>query len=298
MNKAMVKNPESAIIVGCGYVGSRVAAVWQKRGMRIFVITRSEIKAGAFAAAGMTPIVLDLAQATSLPQLPDADTLLWGVGFDRSPGASRDAIWIDGLQRILSALPARIEPRRILYTSSTSVYGDGSGQVVDEYTRPNPATEGGKACLAAEQLLQEYAARHSACLSILRLAGIYGPDRLLRRISDLQKSVPITSLPDEWLNLIHVDDAVTAIDRISVLESPPPVINVVASETVTRRTYYSTLASMANTPPPVFEESLSVPLPQVSRRGGNRRVVSVVRTVLNVNFQFDSIFDGLRHAIR
>ena len=148
-------------------------------------------------------------------------------------------------------------------------------------------------CLAAEQLLQNFATQRSSCVSILRLAGIYGPDRLLRRAADLRTKVPITSPPDEWLNLIHVDDAVTAIDCISKLELPPRLTNVVASVSVTRRQYYTTLAKLAAAPPPIFTASVSTDHP---RRSGNRRVVSLVRESLPVAFKYDSISDGLRAA--
>lgn len=295
---AIVKRPESAIIAGCGYVGRRVAATWEAHGMRVFAITRSESKAKEFSDAGFTPLSLDLAHATPMPQLPDVDVVLWSVGFERTNGTSRQAIWIDGLQRLLDALPPRTEPRRILYTSSTSVYGEGCGQDVDENTVPNPVSEGGIACLAAEQLLQDFATRNCVCVSILRLAGIYGPNRLLRRIADLQSNAPITSPPDEWLNLIHVEDAVTAIDCISKLESPPSLINIVASESVTRRQYYAALAALANAPPPTFEAPLARPASQHLRRGGNRRVVSVVRESLHIAYKYDSIIDGLSTAIR
>ncbi len=298
MHNSIVKTPESAMIVGCGYVGSRVAATWKKRGSRIFVVTRSESKAAAFAESGYTPIVLDLSQSAPFPQLPEAETLLWSVGFDRTPGVSRDAIWIEGLRRLLNALPPRIKPLHLIYTSSTSVYGDGTGQDVDESAEPNPVAEGGKACLEAERCLLDFAAGHSVIVSILRLAGIYGPERLLRRVSDFQKSVPIMSPPDEWLNLIHVDDAVAAIDAISLLESPPTIMNVAARETVTRRTYYTTLASMTSSPPPVFEEPKPESEPRAVGRGGNRRIVSAIRPKLNIRFQFESIVDGLRNSLQ
>lgn len=287
-----VKIPESALIAGCGYVGGRVAASWRKCGMQVYGITRSELKAKELSSTGITPIVFDLAQ-TSIPQLPDVDVVLWSVGFERSSETSRHAIWIDGLQRLLDGLPSRTDEqrRRILYTSSTSVYGDGHGQNVDEDTIPNPTAEGGRACFVAEQLLQQYAIQKSACVSILRLGGIYGPNRLLRRIEDLQNAVPINSPPDEWLNLIHVDDAVTTIDCISRMESPPTLVNVVGNSSVTRREYYSALAKLADAPPPIFETS------QSPRRGGNRRVVSLVRESLSIAFKFDSVVDGLRSAL-
>lgn len=290
-NEIIVKIPESALIAGCGYVGGRVAEKWRTSGMGVFAITRSELKAEELKTAGISPVLFDLAQPTPILQLPDVDVVLWSVGFERSSGASRQAIWIDGLQRLLTALPPRREPRRILYTSSTSVYGDRHGQDVDENTLPDPTSEGGLACLSAERLLQKFAAENGACVSILRLAGIYGPDRLLRRITDLQSNAPLTSPPDEWLNLIHVDDAVTAIDCISRLDSPPRLVNVVSSHSVTRRQYYTALAQLADAPPPTFAAASADA--QTSRRGGNRRVVSSVRNSQQIPYKYDSIVAGL-----
>ncbi len=295
-NGTVVKIPESALIAGCGYVGGRVAATWQAHGLQVFAVTRSELKAQDLTNAGIAPILFDLAQTTPMPQLPDVDVVLWSVGFERTSGGSRQAIWIDGLQRLLNALPPRKAPRRILYTSSTSVYGEGHGQDVDENTVPNPTSEGGLACLAAEQLLQDVATQGSARVSILRLAGIYGPNRLLRRITEVHSNAPITSPPDEWLNLIYVDDAVTAIDCISRLESPPSLINIVASETVTRRQYYTTLAKLVDAPPPAFASAAPESTSPTPRRGGNRRVISVVRKSLQIPFRYDSITDGLKVA--
>jgi len=288
-----VKIPESALVAGCGYVGGRVAETWLARGMQVFAITRSELKATELACTGITPILFDLAHATPMPQLPNIDAVLWSVGFERTSVASRQAIWIDGLQRLLQALPPRIEPRRILYTSSTGVYGDGNGQDVDEHTVPIPTSEGGIACLAAEHLLTDFASQTSASVSILRLAGIYGPDRLLRRTADLQSNIPIVSPPDEWLNLIHVTDAVTAIDSISRMQLPPSLINIVASQSVTRREYYATLAKLVGAPPPTFITPTGESTSIHPRRGGNRRVVSGVRASLQIPFKYDSIIDGL-----
>ena len=302
-----MKTPESALIAGCGYVGFRVAQVWRKRGMVVYAITRSSQKAEELADAGIQPIVFDIAEAR-IPKLPDVDVMLWSVGFERSSAVSRHAIWIDGLRRLVNALPDRTDAdaRRILYTSSSSVYGNCHGQDVDESTVPDPPTEGGQACVAAERLLQEFSLQSSVCVSILRLAGIYGPHRLLRRVEDLHNGTPITSPPDEWLNLIHVDDAVTAIDKVSRMEWPPSLLNVVCKQSTTRREYYSVLANLAHAPLPIFTSlpaSTTEELAQTSalsptpRRGGNRRVVSRVRESLNVSFKFDSIEDGLSDAL-
>ena len=286
----------TALIAGCGYVGLRIARLWTHLGICTYAITRSNEKAAMLRADGIHPIVTDLSSSNELANLPDADVVLWSVGFDRSAGVTRESAWIDGLRKLLAALPERSTPRRILYTSSTSVYGDGHGGEVDEDTAPNPGSEGGQSCVTAENILRDFATRTGTLVTILRLSGIYGPDRLLRRICELRDGVPLTTEPDEWLNLVHVDDAVSVIDAVSRCKQPPALMNVVAAGSVTRRTYYSILARLVKAPPPVFETADAAPLTR-HRRGGNRRVISLVRLSPPIAFQFDDCESGLRNAI-
>ena len=91
----------------------------------------------------------------------------------------------------------------LLYISSTGVYGDADGEWVDETTPCRPAREGGKACLAAEQVLAEHPLGKRSV--VLRPAGIYGPDRIIRAEA-LRRGEPIDAPADGYLNLIHVDD--------------------------------------------------------------------------------------------
>lgn len=174
--------------------------------------------------------------------------MLWCVGFERSSGSSRQAIWIDGLnRRVLNALPVRDDdhPRRILYTSSTSVYGNGDGQESTKIQFQTRSPKVVKPVWRRRDYCRNILCKLPHVFQILRLAGIYGPHRLLRRIEDLRSNTPITSLPDEWLNLIHVDDAVAAIDAVSRMESPPSLMNVVGNKSTTRGDYYRALAKLA-----------------------------------------------------
>lgn len=223
--------------------------------------------------------------------------VLWSVGFDRSAGIPRERIWLDGLQKLVDALPA--PPDRFLYVSSTSVYGTGHGQTVDETSPVNPVSEGGQCCLAAERMLHDILRERfpETHLTVLRLAGIYGPGRLLRRLDDLRKSTPIRANPDHWLNLIHVDDAVRMIDAVSDADDPPGLINVVSSNSCRRRDYYTQLAAIAGAPPPVFAEQNAAGGPENRPRGGNRRVTSSRREQVDVVFQFDDMHAGLEHAV-
>lgn len=280
------------LIAGCGYMGYRLALRWQQAGHEVFATTRSESRAAQFRKDNMTPILADLATTDSWISLPEIDIVVWAVGFDRAAAVSREQVWLHGLRKLISSFPS--SPERFLYTSSTSVYGDAGGNTIDESTPVSPATEGGKCCVEAEQIIRDACADWQSTSPILmRMAGIYGPDRLLRRISDLQSGSPLGGIPDNWLNLIHVDDAVEMINCLATVEQPPNVVNVVNSHSVSRRQYYECLARLSNSPAPVFSGETS------TNRGqsGNRRVVSRVRPSLPADFRFDDISVGLADAV-
>ncbi len=285
--------PPSVLIAGCGYAGMRAARFWLQCGARVTAITRSPERASEFAAAGLEPVVLELTDPDPWPQLPAAELIIWSVGYDRSSGHSREAVWLDGLKRFLNRLPPTANPRRILLTSSTSVYGDCGGGDVDEQTLPQPEQDGGLACLQAERLLEEFAAVNGVMAVTLRLAGIYGPGRLLRRLDDLRSGVPIAADPDSWLNLVHVDDITRSLDFCARHSQPPRILNVAAAETATRRAYYQTLAELAGVPEPRF-----APAPSGGAgRTGNRRVVSIERPRLGLSFRYEDCRSGLTQAL-
>ena len=76
------------LIVGCGYLGSRVARRWIEAGNRVWAMTRSPARAAEFAAAGIEPIVADVTKPDTIRGLPDVATVFWAVGFDRTGGAT------------------------------------------------------------------------------------------------------------------------------------------------------------------------------------------------------------------
>jgi nucleoside-diphosphate-sugar epimerase len=92
----------------------------------------------------------------------------------------------------------------VIYISSVGVYGPSDGDWVDESTPCEPHREGGKASLAAEQVLAGHALGRRGL--ILRLAGIYGPGRI-PLAEKIRKGEPLPVSPEGYLNLIHVDDA-------------------------------------------------------------------------------------------
>ncbi len=139
----------STLIVGCGYVGERVGQVFVRRGESVFGTVRSGSRAAALARLGIKPVVADVLRSESLESLPAVDRVLYCVGFDRSSGADMRTLYVDGLRNLLRALPR--PTTRLVYASSTSVYGQSRGEWVDEDSPTEPIQESGRICLEAEQ---------------------------------------------------------------------------------------------------------------------------------------------------
>lgn len=247
------------LIVGCGYLGGRVARRWIEAGDRVWAMTRSPARAAELAAAGIEPIVADVTKPETIRALPDVCTVFWAVGFDRAGGATYREVHVDGLGRVIDAVPGTT---RIILSSSTGVWGNDDGGVVNEATPARPTREAGAVLLEAEAALHARAPGRGVAL---RFAGLYGPDRL-PRIADLQAGRPIAADPDSWLNLIHVDDAAQVVCAVAAAACPRPLYVVSDGRPVRRRDWYGHLAELIGSPPPQWDASAP------RARGADKRV--------------------------
>src|SRR5215471_11881471 len=193
------------LVIGCGYLGGRVARQWFLQGDHVFALTRSPERAQILQNSGLEPLTGDVTEPDTLGQFPEVDTVLYAVGLDRTKGKSQREVYVGGLANVLDRVAGNVG--RFLYISSTSVYGQNSGEWVDETSECRPESENGKVCLDAEAVLRSRLPQ----ANILRLAGIYGPGRLVTRVAAMRAGHVLDGDPDAWLNLIHVDDAVAAI---------------------------------------------------------------------------------------
>ncbi|HLJ11274.1 MAG TPA: NAD-dependent epimerase/dehydratase family protein [Planctomycetaceae bacterium] len=235
------------LIVGCGYLGRRVAKRWIAHGDWVAALTRSPEHARELRAVGIEPIVGDVTAPATLEALPEADSLLFAVGLDRTAGKSQREVYVGGLENVLRRAAGRFG--RILYVSSTSVYGQNEGQWVDETSPCDPTSENGKVCRDAELLLH----REVPEANILRLAGLYGPGRLVARVEALrQGNLVVEGNPEAWLNLIHVDDAATAVVACEKRGAPGAAYLVSDDRPCRRREYYTLLAWLVGAPMPKF----------------------------------------------
>ncbi len=263
--------PPRRLVVGCGYLGELVARRWLDRGDRVVAVTRSPARAEVLAAAGIEPLILDVTADRPGWERLFGDsglgvaTIFWAVGFDRSGDASYHDVHVAGLGKLLDAAAHASGSRpRVIFSSSTGVWGDERGGIVSEATPPDPTREAGRVLVAAEQLL---AGHPTGPGTALRFAGLYGPGRL-PRLADLRAGRPIATDPDSWLNLVHVDDAAAVVVAITDARAPGPLYVVSDGTPVRRCDWYGRLAELAGAPPPTWDESAP------RSRGGDKRIDS------------------------
>ena len=262
----------STLILGCGYLGARVAALWQQQNRRVHAATRT----AAHLPANVEPILCDVLDPKSLRSLPAVDTVLYAIGFDRSSGATMRAVYVDGLANVLERLP---KPKRFIYISSSSVYGQTDGNWIAETAPTEPNEASGQIVLEAERVLR---AKMPDAI-VLRFAGIYGPGRLLRR-QTIEKGEAIVGDADKWLNLIHVEDGARIVLAAEQYAEPGGVYNVCDDHPVRRRYFYAALARLLNAPEPHFvvppSDQPTPPHEKTNRRLNNRRMKEDLHAVL------------------
>lgn len=281
------------LVFGCGYLGRRVARRWRARGDRVVAVTRSPERAAELAGEGIEPHVADLLHPESLASLPHAETVLFAVGYDRSSGRPIQEVYVEGLRHAIAALP--VLPEKLIYISSTGVYGQIDGERVDESSPCRPTRAGGEAALAAEALLAQGAIAERAI--ILRLAGIYGPGRIPRS-EEIRTGRPIAAPHDGYLNLIHVDDAATIVEIAADRLDPPQTLVVSDGAPVVRSEYYAELARLLKAPPPTFTPA-DAASPAAQRAGSDKRVDPTrLYTTLPVKLRFPSYREGLEAIVR
>lgn len=208
------------VVLGCGYVGERLAARLAAGGERVIATTRRADRAAELVARGIETRVAD--------------------GYDWIPD---DAIVVDSIP---TPHPPPPYGRRTIYLGSTGVYPRGDGGWVDEDTPVGPDGERGRARLAHERALRD-AGRPFV---ILRIAAIYGPGR---GVTERMRSGTYRIFGDgsHWVSRIHADDLVSVIVAAGSIATPPRDTYCVADdEPTTARAYADAIAAQLGLPPP------------------------------------------------
>lgn len=200
------------VIFGCGYVGSAVAGAAVAGGARVTALTRNAAKAQLLREQGIEAVVADLASEAwhaAVPARPDFVLNAVSSGGGGVEGYQHS--YVDGMDSILRWARSRGAAGTMVYTSSTSVYPQGGGVVVDEAASVDGGEAGERPRLlrTAEQRLMAGGGDVCARWFILRLAGIYGPGRT--HLVEQVRAGEASGRGENHLNLIHRDDAAAAI---------------------------------------------------------------------------------------
>ena len=271
------------LIVGCGYVGLPLGAELVRQGHEVFGLRRSTSADDELKAAGITPLSADITLPETLTKLPrDFD---WVVNCAASGGGSADdyrQLYLQGTRNLIEWL-VTAPPKKFVYTSSTSVYGQNDGSLVKENSPTEPQADTAKVLVETEKVLLEAALQKNIPAVILRVAGIYGPDRGHWFKQFLKDEARIEGKGDRFLNMIHRDDLVGAV--IAVLKSGRlgEVYNAVDDEPVSQLKFFEWLAASLDKPmPPAVPEDVEVN----RKRGVTNKKVSNRRLKMELGYQF------------
>lgn len=258
-----MKSTQRIAIIGCGYIGTETASLWKKKGYSVTATTRNPDQLEILAHETQKTLIIHGNDEEELAPLIEAnDTLLITIAADSREHYERAYLHTSQIFRHL-ALEMDL-PRQLIYTSSTSVYGDHHGKWVDETSPLLAQSDQGKILREAEKnylSLEELG--WTVC--ILRLAQIYGPGReLSHKIKQLEGHI-LPGSGDQYTNMVHKHDCAHAIDY-ALRHHLEGIYNLADDEHPTRKELYDTLSHKFHHPKIQWDPSHPV------LHSGNKRV--------------------------
>lgn len=246
----MPTTPRRVLILGCGYVGLELGRQLHSAGHTVFGLRRSPAGDESAQESGVIPLVGDLTRPETLAALPGPfNWVINTVSSSRGGADEYRAVYLEGMRNLLDWLRTR-PPEALAYTSSTSVYGQVSGEWVDEEAPSEPGTETGHLLVETEQLVLEAARSGAVPGRVLRVAGIYGPGRGHLFQQFLRGEARLQGDGARWINMIHRDDVAGAIVALLTRGRAGEIYNAVDDEPVSQRGFLTWLAERLGRPLP------------------------------------------------
>ncbi|HTI71152.1 MAG TPA: SDR family oxidoreductase [Candidatus Limnocylindria bacterium] len=243
------------LIVGCGYLGLAVAKRLVAGGHQVFGLRRSPDGSSDLLQEGITPLVADIATSSTLAPLPrDFEWVVNTVSSSKGGAEEYRQVYLTGTRNL--GLWLRDQPlAKYVYTSSTSVYGQTDGSEVTESSPTTPKGETSQLLVETESMLFQRAREGGFPAIVLRLSGIYGPGRGHLFHQFVAGLATLSGDGSRLLNMIHRDDAATAIVATLERGQAGEAYNVTDNFPVSQREFLEFLASSLNRPlPPAVTE--------------------------------------------
>ena len=279
------------LIVGCGYVGLPLGAELARQGHEVFGLRRSAQAVDELKSAGIQPLLADIAKPEQLKKLPrDFDWVVNCVAAGGGGAENYRQIYLEGTRNLIEWL-AGSPPKKFVYTSSTSVYGQNDGSVVTEKSPAAPEVDTAKVLVETENILMAAEAERQFPAVILRVAGIYGPERGHSFKQFLRGEARIEGDGARFLNMIHRDDVVGCIIAVLKNGRPGEIYNAVDDAPVSQLDFFKWLADELKKPLPA---GIAADAEGLRKRGvTNKRVSNAkVKAELKYEFQFPDFRAG------
>lgn len=281
------------LIIGCGDVALRALPHLRER-YRIYGLTRERARLPGLRERGVMPIVGDLDDPASLGGLAGIahDVLHTAPPPSQGPRDTRTAHLIAALAK------AKSLPQQFVYISTSGVYGDCAGELVDETRALHPQTERAHRRVDAERQLREWGRRSGVRISVLRAPGIYSAERL--PVKRLEAGLPaVKADEDGYSNHVHADDLARMAVAALRFGHAGRMYNASDDSVLKMGDYFDLVADHYGLPRPPrlsrAEAAARVPATMLSfmnesRRLSNRRV----KTELRFRFRYPTVDDGIR----
>jgi nucleoside-diphosphate-sugar epimerase len=280
-------NHVKALIVGCGYTGSRVGELLARSGVEVYGMRRSADAEGELKRKGIKLIRADIMEYEWKERFD------WVINTISSSGGTvsdYQRVYLEGTRRILEALREN-PPMRYLFTSSTSVYGQTDGEWVNEESETHPQAETSKVLVETESEISK--AGPWLRNIIVRLGGIYGPGRGYAFKQFVAGNAVMRGDGGSYMNLIHVEDAAAAIVHLLNHPESNGVYNIVDNEPVTQMVFYRYLSQKMNLPIPERAATGDKKRGVTNKRVSNRRVKEA-----GYGFKYPTFREGYESEIR
>jgi nucleoside-diphosphate-sugar epimerase len=283
---------ERLLIIGCGDIARRTIALLGKH-YRIYALIRNNAQRAALRAMGVIPISGDLDDSESLSRVAGLAEAVLHLAPPANSGAGDRRT-----SHLLAALSQATLPGRLIYISTSGVYGDCNGTLVNETHRLNPQTPRAQRREDAEQQIRDWAIRNGVNASILRVPGIYAEDRL--PLERLCAGTPvIVAAEDSYTNHIHADDLGRIIVAALRHGRPNRVYHASDDSEMKMGDYFDLVADAHQLlrPPRITRAEAQRVLPESllsfmneSRRLANRRM----KRELKVRLRYPTVMDMLK----
>ena len=280
------------LIAGCGDIALRVARLLSP-GARLYGLVRNPAYSTKLREVGIVPLLGDLDDRHSLQRVAGlANTVLYFApppAAERTPSALISTSVTDTRTRhLLAALSHGKLPQRLIYISTSGVYGDCKGELVDETRGTHAKNARAKLRVDAEKQIRRWARRNGVHASILRVPGIYAADRL--PVERLKKGTPaIVEAEDGYTNHIHADDLARCVVAALQHAQPNRIYHTVDDSQMKMGAYFDAVAKAFDLPPAprvTRDEAQKVLSPVLlsfmneSRRLSNKRMKQELKVVL------------------